>query len=102
MFHGLPVQRRIIEQLGVSNVKGRLYSVTGNLLLGSAVGGSKSAYLIAGGGWYQRTVEAKQTVLKTGEKCEPGWICWDIECVNGIFPTDVTVDSRTSSAGGFN
>jgi hypothetical protein len=101
MFHGLPVQRKIIDQLGVSNVKGRLYSLTGNLLLGTSAGRSKSVYVIAGGGWYRRTVEAKQTVLKAGEKCEPGWIWWDIECVHGVFPTDVTVGSKTSSAGGF-
>jgi len=102
MFHGLPVQQSIIDRLGVSNVKGRLYSLTGNLILGTSIGGNKIAYLIGGGGWYRRTVEAKQTVLRQGEVCEPGWIWWDVECVNGIFPTDVTVGSRTSSAGGFN
>jgi Outer membrane protein beta-barrel domain len=102
MFHGLPVQRKIIDQLGVSDVKGRFYSVTGNLILGTSVRRGKSAYLIAGGGWYRRTVEAKQTVLKAGEVCEPAWIWWDVQCVNGIVPADVTVGSRTSSADGFN
>ncbi|MFZ1009240.1 MAG: outer membrane beta-barrel protein [Candidatus Sulfotelmatobacter sp.] len=101
MFHGLPVQRKIIDQLGVSDVKGRFYSLTGNLIVGSS-GRGKSAYLIAGGGWYRRTLEAKQTVLKAGEVCEPEWIWWDVQCVNGIVPTDITVGSRTSSAGGFN
>jgi hypothetical protein len=33
MFHGLPVQRKTIDQLGVSDVKGRLYSLTGNLIV---------------------------------------------------------------------
>jgi hypothetical protein len=102
MFHGLPVQQKVIDQVGVSNVKGRLYALTGNLILGSSIGGSKGAYLIAGGGWYRRTLEAQQTVLKAGEKCAPEWIWWNVQCVNGIFPTDVTVGSRTSSAGGFN
>jgi len=102
MFHGLPVQRDIIDQLGVSNVKGRLYSLTGNLIVGTSIGGGKNVYAIGGGGWYRRTVEAQQTMLQQGEVCVPSWIWFGIECVNGIFPTDVTVGSRTSSAGGFN
>jgi len=108
MFHGLPVQPSIIKQLGLSdakgrsNAKGRLYSLTGNLMLGSELGLDKSAYLIGGGGWYWRTVEAKHTVLQAGAKCEQGWLWWDIQCVNGVFPTNVTVGSRTLSAGGFN
>ena len=53
-------------------------------------------------GWYRRTLEAKQTVLQAGEQCAPVWEWWNVQCVNGIFPTDVTVGSRTISAGGFN
>ena len=101
MFHGLPVQHNIIHQLGLSDVKGRLYSLTGNLIVGSSIGGRKNAYLIGGGGWYRRTIEAKQTVLSIGEVCEPWW-WWDAQCVNGIVSSEVTVGSRTSSAGGFN
>jgi hypothetical protein len=41
MFHGLPVQQSVIDQVGVSDVKGRLYSLTGNLILGSSIGGAK-------------------------------------------------------------
>jgi hypothetical protein len=101
MFHGLPVQQNIINQLGFSDVKGRLYSLTGNLIVGHSIGGRKNAYLIGGGGWYRRTIEAKQTVLSIGEVCEPWW-WWDAQCVNGIITSEVTVGSRTSSAGGFN
>jgi hypothetical protein len=102
MFQGLPVKQSIIDELGVSNVKGRLYALTGNLMAGTSIGGSKTIYAIGGGGWYRRTLEAKQKVLTAGEKCEPGWIWWDIQCENGIFPTTITVASRTSSAPGFN
>ncbi len=102
MFQGLPIHQSIVDQIGVSKVKGRLYSLTGNLIVGSSLGGSKSAYLIGGGGWYRRTVEAQQTVLQAGEVCEPIWIWWNVQCINGIFPTDVTIGSSTSSAGGFN
>jgi hypothetical protein len=101
LFQGLPVQHNIVHQLGLSKVKGRLYSLTGNLMIGSSIGGRKNAYLIGGGGWYRRTIEAKQTVLSVGEVCEPWW--WrDAQCVNGITTSEVTVGSRTSSAGGFN
>src|SRR5882757_3793416 len=91
-----------VDQIGVSKVKGRLYSLTANLIIGSSAGGSKGAYLIGGGGGYRRTVEAQQTVLQAGEVCEPIWIWWNVQCINGIFPTDVTIGSSTSSAGGFN
>ena len=102
MFHGLPIHQSIVDQVGVSKMKGRFYSLTGNLILGSSFGGNKSAYLIGGGGWYRRTVEAQRTVLQAGEICEPIWIWWNVECINGIFPTDVTIGSSTSSAPGFN
>ena len=102
MFHGLPVGKSAADQLGVSEIKGRLYSLTGNLILGSEVGGGKGAYLIAGGGWYRRTLEAQETTLQAGTKCAPLWVWWNVQCIDGIFPTDVTVGSRTSSAGGFN
>jgi hypothetical protein len=102
MFHGLPVQKRVVDQVGVSDVKGRFYSLTGNLLIGTSLGGSKTAYAIGGVGWYRRTLEAKQTVLQAGTLCSPYWSWWGDECVNGIFATDVTVGSRTSSAPGFN
>jgi hypothetical protein len=102
MFHGLPVGQGVADQLGVSEVKGRLYALTGNLIFGSSIGGGKTAYLIGGGGWYRRTFEARQTVLQAGSACAPLWVWWNVQCVDGIFPTDVTVGSSTSSAGGFN
>ena len=63
MFHGIPVHQSIIQQAGVSDIKGRLYSLSGNLMVGTSAGGKKGAYLIGGGGWYRRTLEATQTVL---------------------------------------
>ena len=101
MFQGVPVQHNIVDQLGFSDVKGRFYSLTSNLIVGSSIGARKNAYLIGGGGWYRRTIEAKKTVLSVGEICEPWW-WWDAQCVKGILTSDVTVGSRTSSAGGFN
>jgi hypothetical protein len=102
MFHGLPVQESIINRIGVSDVKGRLYSLTTNLILGTSIGGGKTAYVIGGGGWYRRTLEAKATVLEAGSVCVPFWTWWNVQCVNGVYPTEITVGSRTSSAGGFN
>lgn len=102
MFHGIPVHEDIIKQVGVSNIKGRLYALNGNLMIGTSAGGTRGAYLIGGGGWYRRTLEAKQTVLQRGTVCVPFWEWWNMQCVDGIFPTDVTVGSRTVSAPGFN
>ncbi len=33
--------------------KGRLYSLSGNLMMGTSTGGKRAAYLIGGGGWYR-------------------------------------------------
>jgi hypothetical protein len=101
MFHGLPVQQWVVNELNVPTVKGRLYSFTGNVMVGTG-GTSKSAYLIGGGGWYRRTVEAQKVVYQAGKVCAPVWVWWNIQCVNGIFPTTVTIGSRSVSAGGFN
>ena len=102
MFHGLPVHQDVAEQLGVSEVKGRLYALSGNLIVGASIGGGKHVYLIGGAGWYRRTLEAKQQTFQAGTKCVPAWEWWNVQCVDGIFLTDVTVGSRTSSAAGFN
>ena len=102
MFHGLPVQQNLIDQLGVSDERGRLYALTGNLIVGSSIGGGKTAYLIGRGGWYRRTLEAKEQAFTAGSKCAPAWVWWNVQCVDGIFLTDVTVGSQSSSAGGFN
>jgi Outer membrane protein beta-barrel domain len=102
MFHGLPVKPSVIDELGVTNVKGRLYALGGSLMVGTSIGRGRSVYAIGGGGWYRRTLEAKQKVLQAGTKCAPGWIWFDVQCADGIFPTTVTVASRTSSAPGFN
>lgn len=102
MFHGIPVKKNIVDQLGLSDVKGRLYALSGNLLVGGPIGHGKNVYGIVGVGWYRRTLEAKQTVLHAGTLCSPYWSWWGEECVNGIFAHDVTVGSRTSSAPGFN
>lgn len=102
MFHGLPVKQSIIDELGVTNVKGRLYALSGSVMVGTSIGRGRNIYAVGGGGWYRRTLEAKQKVLEAGTQCEPGWIWFEVQCVSGIFPTTVTVASRTSSAPGFN
>lgn len=102
MFHGIPARKSVVDQLGLSDVKGRLYALTGNLLVGAPIGHGKTAYAIGGMGWYRRTLEAKQTVFQAGTVCSPYWSWWGEECVEGIFATDVTVGSRTTSAPGFN
>lgn len=103
MFDGLPVKKDVVNQLGIPFAKGRLYAATGNIMVGSAINkeGSRSAYLIGGGGWYWRTLEAQTTVHRLGETCSPSWVWWNIECEQGVFAQDVTIGSRTSDAPGF-
>jgi hypothetical protein len=101
MFHGLPVRQSVVHQLGLPSAKGRFYSFTGNIMVGTG-STQKSAYLIGGGGWYRRTVEAQQTSYTAGEVCAPAWVWWNVQCVNGIFPATVTIGSHSSNAGGFN
>src|SRR5262249_55396041 len=79
MFHGLPVSDRMVNEIGASDVKGRCYALTGNLILGHSTMDAASAYIIAGGGWYRRTLETKQTVLRRGEMCAPVWTWWNVE-----------------------
>ena len=38
-------------------------------MMGTSTGGKRGAYLIGGGGWYRRTLEAKQTILQKGTVC---------------------------------
>jgi hypothetical protein len=102
MFQGIPPHQSVINQLGVADVKGRLYSLSANLLAGTPIGYGKSAYIVGGGGWYRRTLEAKRTVIQAGSVCSPYWAWWSVQCVNGIFPADTTVGSATSSAAGLN
>jgi len=101
MFHGLPVQQSVVKELGIPSAKGRLYSFTGNILVGTGRA-KKSIYLVGGGGWYRRSLVAQKTVYQAGEVCGPVVVWWNIQCVNGIFPTTETIGSRSSDAGGFN
>ena len=99
MFHGLPLKQSILDQAQIPIGKGRLYTLTGNLLVGT--GNYKwGVYLIGGGGWYRRTVEAQKTELRAGEVCAPVLVWWNLQCVNGIFPQNVTIGSSTSRAPG--
>jgi hypothetical protein len=101
MFHGLPLKQSVLDQAQIPIGKGRLYSLSGNLLVGTG-NGKWGVYAIGGGGWYRRTVEAKEEQLGIGEICEPVLGLWAVECVNGIVSTSVTIASHTSSAPGFN
>jgi hypothetical protein len=79
-----------------------MHSVTGNLIVKVPPGKLLGAYLIGGGGWYRRTIEATASVLTPGTVCEPSWAFWGVVCVNGLVPATVTLGSRTSDAGGWN
>jgi opacity protein-like surface antigen len=100
MFHGLPVKQSASNEAQIPSAKGRLYAVTGNLIVGG--GDRKGAYLIGGGGWYRRTVETQATQFVAGEACGSVLVLWNVQCMNGVFPSDVTLGSHSSNAAGFN
>jgi len=108
MLQGLPVQGGVIREFKLSpkDVKlfsptGRLYSFTGNFIVGAGRD-ERSVYLIGGGGWYRRTVAAHDRIYQAGAACPPAVVWWNVQCVNGVFPTTVTIGSTSLSAGGFN
>jgi len=101
MFHGLPPLQNVLDQAGVPSGKGRLYVLSANVMVGTG-NTRRGVYLIGGGGWYRRTIEAQATQFRAGEVCAPVLAWWNVQCVNGIFPTNVTIASNTSSAPGFN
>ena len=41
MFQGIPVNQDIIKQVGVSDIRGRLYALSGNLMIGTSIGGRR-------------------------------------------------------------
>jgi len=79
-----------------------LYTLTGNYRLqwqGSLLG----AYLIAGGGWYYRTLGFTKPVTSgTGIACTPAWLWWGFTCVSGTVTAGQTVGGYTSSVLGGN
>ena len=72
MFQGLPLKQSVANELGVSQVKGRLYSVTANLLWGAPFTNKIGAYVIGGGGWYRRSLRRKILSSRLDQCANPG------------------------------
>jgi hypothetical protein len=101
MFQGVPPEKTLLEQDAITDGRGRLYSFTGNILMG--MGNARTgAYVIGGGGYYRRTMLAQPTAFREGQSCSPILELWNVQCVNGILPANVTLSSYTSNAAGLN
>ena len=79
-----------------------LYAMTGNYryeLRGRTLG----TYLIAGGGWYDRTARLSQKIT-TGNAvaCTPTWLWFGFSCTSGTVTAGQTIGSSASHTIGVN
>jgi hypothetical protein len=96
-YHELGVQDQVLLDLQVPDGNARVLSVTGNVKFpfGS---GRVQPYVIAGGGWYRRTVEFTEPDIGSVTVFDPwwGWI-GDV-----AVPTNRILGSVSRNAGGVN
>jgi len=87
----------------VPGANGRLQSATLNLFYQVSQQGKTGVYVIGGGGWYQRYVDARSQFLPQGTVCQPAWQLWGIDCTtsNLVDPAQ-TLTSHSASGGGYN
>jgi hypothetical protein len=105
MYYDLGFKDSVKANQGLPDATGRLQSATLNLVYSHTLQGKLGVYAIGGGGWYQRTVEARSQFLPQGTVCQPGYKLWGITCTTGINPLvdpAQTLSSNTVSAGGYN
>lgn len=105
MYYDLPLKSSVIQQQGIPGASGHLHTVTLNAIVNAPLHGRFGAYGIGGIGWYQRSVSARREVLTSGPPatvCQPAFIWWGIQCVNGFVSPTQTLSSFTKDAGGFN
>lgn len=89
---------------GDNSIKGHsnLYTITGNYRY-EMRGAKLGAYIIAGGGWYYRTIGlSKLATSGSGSPCTPAWKWWGFSCTSGMVTPNQTMGSYNSSAFGGN
>src|SRR5262249_30605898 len=101
MWSDLPIKRSVVEALDVPNASAREYAVTGNVILRIPTHSRLGAYVIGGGGWYRRTGETTAPALVPGTVCPGFWDWWGV-CINGLWPANVVLSSKTWDAFGGN
>jgi hypothetical protein len=105
MYYDLPLKSSVIQQQAIPGSSGHLHAVTLNIIANAPLSGRFGAYGIGGIGFYRRSVSAtKQTLVSDGAAtvCQPAFIWWGIQCVNGFVSPTQTLSSFSKDAGGFN
>jgi len=105
MYYDLPLKPSVIQQEGIPGATGHLHVVTLNGIVNAPLHGRLGAYGIGGIGFYQRSVSANKQVLLGGAQaafCQPAFVWWGIQCVNGFVSPTQTLSSFSKYAGGFN
>jgi hypothetical protein len=105
MYYNLSFKDSVKSGQGLPDATGHLQSATLNLVYSHTLQDRWGVYAIGGGGWYQRTVDARSQFLPQGTVCQPAYRLWGIACTTGINPLvdpAQTLSSKTVSAGGYN
>ncbi len=102
MYDNLSFKDSVINGQSLPDASGRVQSATLNVIFNVPTHGKWGLYAIGGGGWYQRSVDARQQVLVPGTVCQPAWALWAVSCTNGLITQTQTLSSHTDSAGGYN
>lgn len=106
MFFDLKFDDGVKRDQSLPGANGHLQSATLNLVYSHAFEGSKwGLYAIGGGGWYQRSVDARSQFLAAGTLCQPAWDLWGIQCTTNlprVVSPSQTLSSNSVSGGGYN
>jgi hypothetical protein len=102
MYFNLGFKDSVKANQSVLDATGHVQSATLNLFYNFPLQDKFAVYAIGGGGWYQRSVDARRELLVKGSVCQPAWALWGITCTNGLLATDQTLSSNTVSGGGYN
>lgn len=102
MYFNLKFDDGVKANQSLPDATGRLQSATLNLLYKLPSQGKLGIYVIGGGGWYQREVDAHTQPLPKGTVCQPAWALWGIACTNGLTDSPQTLASHTVDGGGYN
>jgi hypothetical protein len=105
MYFNLKFDDSVKANQGVPDATGHLQSATLNLVYTHSLGGKVGVYAIGGGGWYQRSVDARRQFLPEGTVCQPAYRLWEIICTTaGIQLVDPaqTLSSHSNDGGGYN
>ena len=102
MFYNLGFKDSVKTGQGLPDATGHLQSATLNLVYSHTLQDRWGVYGIGGGGWYQRTVDARSQFLPLGTVCQPAFPLWNITCVGGLVDPAQTLSSKSASVGGYN